>query len=53
MPLCSAHHHKHHRGVFAITRDDGTIRFTGPDGTTVGLANPTLPGLLAPLRATA
>lgn len=51
LPQCSFHHHQCHRGVFSVERTDaGTTVFRARDGTLVGLANPTMPEVLAPLR---
>jgi hypothetical protein len=51
LPQCSYHHHQCHRRLFTIERaDDGVVRFSRPDGTPIGEANPTLPDLLTPLR---
>lgn len=51
LPQCSFHHHQCHRGAFTIARGaDGGVRFHRRDGTLLGVANPTLPELLAPLR---
>jgi hypothetical protein len=51
LPLCSRHHHGHHRGVFTIHRSrDGTITFTRADGMAIGVANPTITRLHAAAR---
>jgi hypothetical protein len=53
LPQCS-YHHQCHRRLFTIERGgDGSIRFSRPDGSLIGTANPTLPDLLAPLRQAA
>jgi hypothetical protein len=51
VPQCSFHHHQCHRGVFSVERTAAdSIEFRARDGTLIGLANPTLPEILAPLR---
>jgi hypothetical protein len=51
LPLCSKHHHLHHKGIFdIIRRRDGTFVFLRPDGTEIGEANPTISQLLGGLR---
>lgn len=51
IPLCSAHHHLHHKGVFDIERrPDGTFVFARADGSVIGDANPTISRLLVSLR---
>ena len=47
LPLCSTHHHLHHKGVFEIERrPDDTFFFRRADGTPIGAANPTINQLL-------
>ncbi|HEX4904321.1 MAG TPA: DUF222 domain-containing protein [Acidimicrobiales bacterium] len=47
LPLCSTHHHLHHKGMFEIERrPDDTFFFRRADGTPIGAANPTLNQLL-------
>jgi hypothetical protein len=51
LPLCSKHHHLHHRGTFDIRRRDGTFWFVRADGEDIAPARAVARSTLAAVPA--